>query len=206
MKYRTKGSILLAAWVMGSLTALANTTVVMGEEQSIQVEGTIEPMVASLSIPSKFSFHIDPNNANGDYFSTSEYELSNRSDVPLKVFVDKFEASKADGVYQFTDVLPTAHKDWLGLSEAETMRDFALGLKVVDASEWVGKARTETIWAKEVQDSTDPIEIGVMPDQNGSVHLTLEAKHGLKFSKRIAPSYEISLLFEFEENNASSGN
>lgn len=203
MKNSVKSSIIVAAMMMGSMTALANVAVVTGEEQSVRVEGTIEPKVVALSLPSKFSFNIDPNDADGHYFSASNYTVTNRSDVPLKVSVSKFESSKEAGIHQFTDVLPSAHKNWYSLSEELTMKEFALGLKVVDASEWIGDVRTETIWAKEVQDSATPIEIGVMPDQTGSVQLTLEAKHGLKFSKRITPAYEISLLFEFVDGSPS---
>lgn len=203
MKRSIKGSILAAVIMMGPVTVLANTEVVTGEEQSIRVEGVIEPKVVSLSLPSSFSFSINPNESSGNYFSASDYVLTNRSDVPLKVSVSKFESAKDSGIYQFTDVLPTAHKNWYSLSEEVSMRDFALGLKVVDASEWIGDVRTETVWAKEVQDSAAPIEIGVMPDQTGSVRLTLEAKHGLKFSKRITPAYEISLLFEFVDGSPS---
>ena len=205
MKNSIKGSVMVAALVMmGTTTVLANADVVTGGEHSVRVEGTIEPKVVTLSLPTSFSFNIDPNESSGNYFSASEYTITNRSDVPLKVSVSKFESAKDAGVYQFTDVLPTAHQDWYGLSEELTMRDLALGLKVVNPSEWIGDVRTETIWAKEVQESADPIEIGVMPDQTGSVRLTLEAKHGLKFSKRIAPAYDISLFFEFVDGSTPS--
>lgn len=200
MKKQLVAAVFMSGVLMTSLLTFANVAG-SGEEKKVQIEGVIqpydEPVMMSLTLPSELSFNINPNDENGNYFTASEFLISNESDVPLKVSVQGFESVKKTGVYQFTDVLPTEHKDWLSLTEEETMRDFAIGVKVVDASQWSGSVRTETIWAKEVQESSTDIEIGNIPALTENVALTLEAKHGLKFSKWIKPAYDLTLYFEF---------
>ena len=212
MKRKVLTGFLVGGFLVNSALVFANTT---GEEKKVQIEGTIqpyeepvidsqesvvietEPILIDLTLPSEISFNINPNDVNGNYFTASEFLISNDSDVPLKVSVTGFQSTNKEGVHLFTDVLPTAHTEWLELTEEETMRDFTLGIKVVDPTQWESSVRTETIWAKEVQDSTDSIVIGNIPAKAQEVGLTLEAKHGLKFSKWINPSYDITLYFEF---------
>lgn len=192
--------LLLAGLMVSSLTTFAST-----DEKSIRIDGEIQPMeqpkgpatVISLDLPNKLSFHIDPNNEDGNYFTASEFVLTNSSDLPLKVSVNRFEPIQEPDVYRFNDVLPDTHDNWLSLSEELSMQDFALGVKVVTPSQWTGPVRTETVWAKEVQDSQTPIELGVLEGQQGQATFTLEARHGLKFSRRFTTAYELNFYFEF---------
>lgn len=158
--------------------------------QTIQVEGTIAPLIIDLSLPSEaLTFVIDPNQKKPEkQFVSPTFELENNSNAALKVSVRSFQS--LNGLFQ--DVMPDFYKDWSGLTKTQS-RKLALSLVTSSQPGWLS-LENERYYAAE----KDSKVLGVINPKE-TVSFTFEAKHGTSFPDSEKPMYQLSFLFELNQ-------
>ena len=92
------------------------------KDSDVQINGTIQTMVADVTIPSVSpDLVINPNLSEG--FVAPEFSVSNDSVSPIRLELKTFEQT----TNTFNDVLPTKYDTWIGLNKQQS-QDIALGL------------------------------------------------------------------------------
>lgn len=157
-------------------------------QASVQLVGTVKPLMASISVPTtSLEFVIDPNQEEGKKFVAPEFNVVNDTNAALTLELKSFEQKTSI----FNDVLPDAHADWNNLSKDESM-DLALSLEPLSGSGWKSLVEGQ----RYVADSSNYYIGAINP--NASVSFKLNALHGSTFTKALRPEYKMVLLFDFE--------
>lgn len=154
-----------------------------------EVDGTIKPLILSISYPSAVSYTIDPNG--NPTFTADDVSITNSTNADVDVTVASLQ-STTGGTLQFTDVLPTAHTDteWANLNNAQSKTDLALGIGIQDGTGWDSGYNTSTDWAA----TGTAVDFGHL--SSGSTgNFGFTAKHGLAFDQTYTAKH--ALVFEF---------
>ena len=102
-------------------------------DSSIDVEGRVETVVVSLTVPTDpLEFVLNPNLPDGQQFVTSDFEVTNNSPLPLALELKTFEQT----TNALRDVTPDTYVDWSGLNKEES-KDFALVLVPKSGDGWL---------------------------------------------------------------------
>ena len=149
-------------------------------EVDISVNGTIEPTMMNISVPTApLEFVLNPNEEVS--FISPDLVLTSETIAPIQISLGAFE-QMGDVML---DVSPDQYSDegWslLGLSESKS---WALGLESSEMS--------APIYVSEV---TDILPLGVIK-KNQEMMLSFTAKHGYAFEESLNPRYRLVFLFE----------
>ena len=173
-------------WVMTSTTPMFRwqKDLISATEGDIQVNGTIQTMVADVTIPAVSpDLVINPNLEEG--YVAPEFSISNDSVSPIKLELKTFEQT----TNTFNDVLPTKYDSWIGLNKRQS-QDLALGLVAKEGEGW----QTLTTPTSYVANHTNH-EIGVIKPTS-SVDFSFDVKHGTSFSEAKTVQYKMVFVFD----------
>lgn len=155
-------------------------------KDSIEVNGTILPLMASITVPTdSLSFTLDPNQAAGQQFIAPDFTLRNETLAPLRLELKAFE--QVTDV--LNDVLPATHSDWDQLNTQQS-KDIALALVPKPSDQWLSLIEGPRYAANTSNDL-----IGTIKGQS-TVEFSFEALHGRAFSEVLAPRYRLTFIFE----------
>ena len=155
--------------------------------QNIQVNGEIEPLVVSITVPTDaLSFTLDPNQEAGQQFIAPDFMLMNETLAPLQIELKSFEQTTD----VLNDVLPTKYDSWEGLDKQES-QDIALALVPTPSNGWLSLNEGP----RYVANTSDEF-IGTVKGKS-SVKFHFDALHGQAFSEVLNPEYRLSFVFGF---------
>lgn len=158
-------------------------------KESIEVVGMIDPLVASVTIPTdSLVFTLDPNQEEGQQFIAPEFRLMNETFAPLQVELKTFEQTTD----VLNDVLPDAHENWEGLNQTQS-RDIALALVPTPSDGWLS-LHEDSYYVANVSNDF----IGTVKGKS-SVGFSFNALHGQSFSEVLNPQYRLSFVFGFSQ-------
>lgn len=166
-------------------------TVPEANTSDVTINGTIQPMIVSVDIPSQLNFVIDPNSKT-QAFVSPEFRVVNESNTPLRLSLMKFEQPNP----LLVDVLPTQYTDeqWQTLSTTDS-KQVAIGLQAVSSdNQWLNLGNGKLVYAKEIQEGTKSWLGDVRP--NSTIDFCFTAKHGLAFESTLNPVYHLTFLFD----------
>lgn len=178
---------LAVAALFCALPAMADTTTDTGtgaDSGTITINGTIEPLLISVTHEITESYSIDPNSGT---ITASPISITNNTRVPVTVTVESI-ASASGGDITFTDVLPTA-EDWASLDQADTAKYIALGLKITDPSGWNSNYNTATDWAA----ASTPTLMGTLPS-GATGNMSLVADFGYAWTASHTSKADILIM------------
>lgn len=154
----------------------------------LRIDGTIEPLVISFTIPTNVDFSIDPNL--GQPFVSPTLSISNKSRTPIHVELREFRQDPASE-HKFTDVLPDAHDDWSLLTKEESSRDFALGVQTHPSDGWKHRVEGDRIFVAQMSTYKS---LGVIAPES-TVTMGFDAWHGLAFEEALSVKYKMVFVF-----------
>ncbi len=165
----------------------------------MNITGTILPTIVSFGVPTDITFAVNPNivDANSK-FASPEFSLYNFSNAPLSVYIkgtDGFKVAEGSVYKGFTDVMPNYFANWSKLGVAASMSNIAIGVKAIIPSDWRELNTVNTLYSKEVTDSTTDIQLGAL-NPGKTATMKLEAKHGSAFTEALSLKYKLTFLFE----------
>ena len=153
-------------------------------DADIQINGTIQTLIADVTIPSVSpDLVIDPNSPDG--VMSPEFEITNDSTSPIKLELKTFEQTTTT----FNDVLPGKYDSWEGLNRKES-QDIALGLVAKEGDGWQ-QLTTPTSY---VSGHTEH-EIGVVKPMS-QVNFEFDVHHGRAFSEAKKVQYRMVFVFD----------
>ena len=153
-------------------------------DADIQINGTIETLIADVTIPSVSpDLVIDPNSPDG--VMSPEFSIVNQSNSPIKLDLKTFEQT----TNTFNDVLPDKYDSWEGLNKTQS-QDLALGLIAKDGDGW---QRLTTPMSYVAGHSEH--EIGVIKPTS-QVNFEFEVHHGRAFSESKTVQYKMVFVFD----------
>ena len=156
-------------------------------KDSIQVTGTIAPLVGSITVPTTpVSFVLNPNEEARQQFIAPEFSVSNEANAPIKLALNSFEQT----TNVLTDVLPDKYNSWEGLNKKES-KDIALALVPKMSDGWLSLNEGPRYVAGALSN-----ELGTIKAKS-SVDFTFSALHGQAFEETLSPSYRLGFVFEF---------
>ena len=156
-------------------------------KDSVQVTGTITPLVGSITVPTTpVSFVLNPNQEAGQQFIAPEFSVSNDTTAPIRLTLNSFEQTTT----VLNDVLPDKYDNWEGLNKKES-KDIALALVPKVSDGWVSLTEGH----RYVVESSNG-DLGVVKAKS-SVDFTFSALHGQAFEEVLNPSYRLGFTFEF---------
>ena len=154
------------------------------KDAEIQLNGTVQTMIADVTIPS-----ISPDlviNPNLPECSVSpEFSVSNDSVSPIKLELKTFEQT----TNTFNDVLPTKYSSWEGLNKTQS-QDIALGLVAKEGEGWQQLITSMSYVANHTEH-----EIGIIKPTS-SVDFSFDVKHGTSFSEAKTVQYKMVFVFD----------
>ena len=157
--------------------------------QNIEVNGSIEPLIVSIKVPTEsLSFTIDPNQEDDQQFIAPDFTLTNETFAPLQVELKTFEQTSD----VLNDVLPDAHENWEGLNQTQS-RDIALALVPNPSDGWLS-LHEDSYYVANVSNDF----IGTVKGKS-SVGFSFNALHGQSFSEVLNPQYRLSFVFGFHQ-------
>jgi alpha-tubulin suppressor-like RCC1 family protein len=174
-----------------SLEVIPLTGVVEGNGDII-INGEIQALVMSLTVPQAVDFVINPNTTEKDEtFISPKFYITNNSALDIGVTVEKLTVAE-DSSYKFTDVDKDTftEEEWYRLSPSNSMRYLALRIVPQDKSEWVNSL------ANECQAIDTNIKLGIIPSYQSS-SLKLQANHGTALQP-ITCKYNTVFVFEID--------
>ena len=173
-------------WTTTSTTPMFKwqNDLISASEGDIQVNGSVETMVADVTIPAVSpDLVINPNLEEG--YVSPEFSISNDSVSPIKLELKTFEQVTDT----FNDVLPSKYESWIGLNKRQS-QDIALGLVAKEGEGWQ-QLTTPTSY---VANHTDH-EIGIIKPTS-SVDFSFDVKHGTAFSEAKTVQYKMVFVFD----------
>lgn len=157
-------------------------------DSSIDVEGRVETVVVSLTVPTDpLEFVLNPNLPDGQQFVTSDFEVTNNSPLPLALELKTFEQT----TNALRDVTPDTYVDWGGLNKEES-KDFALALVPKSGDGWL-TLHEGSRWVADLNNK----ELGSIKGES-TVSFGFEAKHGTSFTETLNLTYKISFVFALQ--------
>ena len=154
------------------------------KDSDILINGTVETMIADVTIPSVSpDLVINPNLPEGSI--SPEFNISNDSVSPIKLELKTFEQMTDT----FNDVLPTKYESWVGLNKRQS-QDIALGLIAKEGEGWQ-QLTTPTSYVANHQEH----EIGIIKPTS-SVDFSFDVKHGTSFSEAKTVQYKMVFVFD----------
>ena len=155
--------------------------------RSVEVNGTVLPLVYSVTVPTDpLSFILNPNAEEGQRFIAPTFTITNDTPASIQIELKAFEQT----TNTFRDVLPTKYPDWNQLSKDQS-KDFALALLPVPSEGWASLKEGP----RYVADSSN-YNLGEIKAES-SVDFTFTASHGRAFVERLNPQYRLSFIFGF---------
>ncbi len=154
---------------------------------TVPIVGSINALEISITHPANISYSIDPNNEDGFY--CADINIQNNSKVRVNIMIQSFKAS-SEGDIVLQDVLPNAF-NWSEMTREETKSNIALGIRYVDATQWM-IAQSELVnplYAIEI----DNKYIGTL-EQNAIAALSLCGFHGLAFDGNYVSEHELIFI------------
>jgi hypothetical protein len=174
---------LMAIPVFAATTTDSGTGSVTG---NVAITGTIAPLTISVTHPVNVPYAIDPN---AGTFTAPDVAITNNTKTAVTVTVKSLTAASG-GSITFTDVDPTA-KTWASLSNSDSKKYIALGIKAKDATGWSTGYNTSTFWAV----NTAPMLVGSLnPSTTGNMSLT--ADYGLSYDGTYTANHNLVFLFQ----------
>ena len=154
------------------------------KDSDIQINGSVETMVADVTIPSVSpDLVINPNLPEG--FVAPEFSVLNDSVSPIKLELKTFEQMTDT----FNDVLPTKYESWVGLNKRQS-QDIALGLIAKEGEGWQMLMTPTSYVANHIEH-----EIGVIKPAS-QVDFSFDVKHGTSFSEAKTVQYKMVFVFD----------
>ena len=173
-------------WTTTSTTPMFRwqNDLISANEGEVQINGSVEAMVADITIPSVSpDLVINPNLSEG--FVAPEFSVSNDSVSPIKLELKTFEQT----TNTFNDVLPSKYSSWEGLNKHQS-QDIALGLVAKEGEGW----QTLTTPTSYVAGHSEH-EIGIIKPTS-SVDFSFDVKHGTSFSEAKTVQYKMVFVFD----------
>jgi hypothetical protein len=173
------------------LEVLPVTSVIDGNGD-IVINGEIQALVLSLTVPQAVDFVINPNTLDtSEMFVSPKFYITNNSALDIGVTVEKLTPSE-DSQYTFTDVDKDTftETEWYRLSPSNSMKYLALRIVPQDKSEWVNNT------INECQAIETNIKLGIIPSYK-STTLQLEANHGTALQP-VTCKYNTVFVFEID--------
>lgn len=153
-------------------------------DADVQVNGTIEPLIADVTIPSVSpDLVINPNLPEG--VVSPEFIIENQSASPIKLELKTFEQT----TNTFNDVLPDKYDSWDGLNKQQS-EDIALGLVAKDGDGWQRLTTPMSYVANHAEH-----EIGVIKPTS-QVNFEFDVHHGRSFSEAKTSQYRMVFVFD----------
>ena len=196
MKNKIMTTLIMGVMIASSLFAMP----VKADNETV-VNGTIKASTFDVSVSANATYTIDPNNADGTYFTASEIGILNNSVMPISLDIKSITASSNMTDVLNTDVGDGNKEDWYKLGASDSKSKIALALKVVpDKSTWRKQVRSTDIFFKEILDlsSDATINLGTI-NAGDTVTYTLDGFHGLAFDSQIANTNTITLSVSLAE-------
>lgn len=157
--------------------------------QNVQVNGEVEPLVVSITVPTDaLSFTLDPNQEAGQQFIAPEFMLTNETLAPLQIELKSFEQT----TNVLNDVLPDKYDTWEGLNQKES-KDIALALVPTPSDGWL----TLDEGPRYVVNTSNDL-IGTVKGKS-TVEFSFHALHGRAFSEVLNPQYRLTFVFGFNQ-------
>lgn len=155
--------------------------------QNLQLTGTIEPLLVSITVPSEsLDFVLDPNQEKEQQFIAPELVLRNETYAPLQVELRTFE--QVTDV--LVDVLPDKYEDWDNLNRRQS-EHMALSLNPLFSDQWLTLNEVPYYVA-----NTSNAKVGTLKG-NSEVAFEFKALHGQSFSEVLRPTYRIVFVFDY---------
>lgn len=176
-----------------SLPASAATTSSLSGTGTVgantEVDGTIKPLILSVSYPSSVSYTIDPNG--NPTFTADDVSITNSTNADVDVTVASLQ-SEAGGSLEFTDTNPGNFSDdqWNHLTLTQSKTYLALGMGITDSTGWDAGYNTNTDWAY----AGTATDFGHL-SSGATGNFAFSAKHGLAFDQQYTAKHAI--VFEF---------
>ena len=196
MKLRTKRTLtilmaVMAIFSISAVTALADNTTTEGTgdvTSTVLVEGSISPLMISVTHTATVAYSIDPNTGSTSDIIAPDIMLVNNTLVPINVTVQSLSSSTG-GTIQFADVAVT-DRDWANLNKADSKEFIALGIEIQDTMEWNTGYNENTYYAADGV----PILFGTL-NNNAMGSLSLVAEHGLAFDQTYTAMHNLVFMF-----------
>jgi hypothetical protein len=156
------------------------------------INGEIQALVLSLTVPQAIDFVINPNTLEKDeMFISPKFYITNNSALDIGVTVEKLAVAE-DSSHKFTDVDKDTFTDqeWYRLSPANSMKYLALRIVPQDKTEWIGNNISEC------QAIGTNVKLGIIPSYKSKT-LKLEASHGTAL-KPVTCKYNTVFVFEID--------
>jgi opacity protein-like surface antigen len=179
----------LSIVLCGSAAAFADTISGTGSvSKVIPVNGTISPLIISVTHPAMVRWSIDPNNAVP--FSAPTVVITNNTVCPINVCVSRLTKDATSSTLPFTDT-PYDAKDWANLNLSDSKTYLALGLKIKSAgSAWNTGYNTATHWAS----GTGSTLFGTLNKSSVGI-FEFDARHGLAFDTSYTTTHILEFIF-----------
>ena len=165
----------------------ADSTFESIKEAEVNMVGTIDATIASVSLPTEpLSFRINPNLPIDQQFIASEFSISNNSQSPLTIELKEFVQTTD----VFEDVGPDYYEEWKDLTQEESKK-IALGLVPKVSESWL--TFNEGIYY--VAETRNTV-LGRIRSQS-TVDFEFLALHGQAFGELPNPQYRLTFVFGF---------
>ena len=153
-------------------------------DADIQINGSIETLIADVTIPSVSpDLVVDPNSPDGAM--SPEFSIENQSTSPIRLELKTFEQT----TNSFNDVLPDKYDSWEGLNKTQS-QDIALGLIAKEGEGWQRLTNSTSY----VSGHTEH-EIGVIKPTS-QVNFEFDVHHGRAFSESKTVQYKLVFVFD----------
>lgn len=184
------GIVTLAMLSLAAVPAFAATTTTDSGTGSVTgnvtINGSISPLTISVTHPINVAYAISPD---AGTFTSPDIGITNNTKTAVNVTVQSLTAASG-GSLTFTDVDP-ASKSWITLSNADSKKYIALGVKAKDSTGWSSGYSTATHWAT----TPSPLLVGSLnPATTGTLSLT--ADYGLAFDAAYTANHSLVFLFQ----------
>lgn len=185
--------ILVVALVLALPVQLPSAKATTSELQTT-VNGSISVTVLDISIPTALAFSIDPN-VEGVTYTASVATIVNDTNAPIKVLINPGNNFRQDpeSLWKPVDYLPE-DKEWDKLGTKDSQESLALGIIMVDKTQWRRVDREEPLYVKQQQAMTEPVSFGEI-DTKESVEMTFTINHGFSFKESKTCIYNVVWYF-----------
>ena len=186
--------ILVAGLLIINMT---RSTYVLAKDANSEtsVIGNVVPTLIQVSAPAVIMFSIDPNEENGNRFTSSDVRIMNQSNssVKVKIGVGKENFSLAsDSPWKPVNLLPDAFEwDDIGTSESEGY--IALGIKP-HLGKWKKITRSDPLYVAEHNIINSDIVFGEI-QRNSEAYMKMVCFHGSSFGESKECTYKIIWSF-----------
>lgn len=153
---------------------------------SVAINGSISPVMISVTHPLTASYNIDPNGGEAGSFTAPEISIQNNSRVAVNVAVRLTSAPGAG--LNFTDVDP-ASRDWKTLNKVDSSKYIAMGITADPVSAWDAGFNSGTHWSYQ----TTATPVGTLkPAAIGK--FSLNARYGLAFDGLFKSTHSLEFI------------